>query len=111
MPDVTSEQIASMKKKIDKKWERERSFLAEIKADTKKMQEACLHPKESWVEGTYTPEGLYVSVRPPFRVCVECGYAEEGWAFTKLKGYDISTVSRDEARKLIYGRLLLREEQ
>jgi hypothetical protein len=72
----------------------------------KRVQLACAH--REIVEGPYDP-GRWLGAQPDFRVCVECGYAEEGWhcgywLLAERECRQIRKVStRDKAHKLVVG--------
>jgi hypothetical protein len=75
-----------------------------------RMQSACKHSHYreadaySWLFGT----------DPPFRVCVDCGYAEEGWGCCYYRlgagDYNLSYENRDEIRKLVIGKIWSQKE-
>lgn len=71
-----------------------------------KAQIACSHPLKAIVEGAYVPREDGHSL-PPFRVCRNCGYAEEGWycgySLLAPNTYGLDTIDRDKAWKLIIG--------
>ena len=55
----------------------ELEITSECNATIQRLQGVCKHPK--CVEGVAEISGGFGN-RPPFRVCQECGYAEEGGA-------------------------------
>lgn len=66
--------------------------------ETKLIQDAqlnCTHP--DIVEIAYEAPSWSGTSQPPFRVCVDCGFAEEGWhcGYQILRG-EARRVSRDE---------------
>lgn len=69
------------------------------------FQENCVHPLYSVVEGKYKASTYHTTADAPFRVCRDCGYAEEGWGcgYDKLhrNNHDIPEMNRDEARKFV----------
>lgn len=79
-------------------------------------QLTCKHPQI--VEGEYEPSNPVSNGFAPFRVCRECGYAEEGWGagYSFLtKGYEkdsleIPTVDRNIAYQFRRGATLDNEE-
>lgn len=52
----------------------------------KQRQSRCKHPTSEIAEAPMCDRIL--SHRPPMRICLRCGWAEDGWSFYKLKGYD-----------------------
>lgn len=74
-----------------------------------KLQINC--PHNNVVEGTFYPEESSLHSLPPFRVCTECGYAEEGWgcgySFLEDKeNREIKNVSREKAKNYVLGRVI-----
>lgn len=43
-----------------------------------KVQRLCDHPADGIYEAPYVP-AAWLSAQPPYRVCLRCGWAEEGW--------------------------------
>ena len=77
---------------------------ADLKGRVKRMQELCTHPREFLVDAKY--ESGEFSTQRPFRVCRECGYAEEGWGSGYWKLHpnlrdEIPELSRQIAYKLV----------
>jgi len=77
-----------------------------------KAQIECDHPEI--FEGEYISSGDGHST-PEFRVCVPCGYAEEGWHcgysfLTDEDGRNVTEVSREEALKKIRHRIIPNSE-
>lgn len=75
----------------------------------KRVQSEC--PHNDIVEGNSVQ---YFIAYPPFAVCKDCGYAEEGWGcgYDKLgwrNGKKPVRVDRDEARKFIRGTMKRQE--
>lgn len=72
----------------------------------KKIQKECSHKKVH--EAPYEPDNWFCYHKPPFRVCVDCGYAEEGWGCgfqLTAKSKVIKEGTRDEVDKLRRGPL------
>lgn len=44
-----------------------------------KLQTRCKHPVKQIVEAEYEHSSDYFGAQSPFRICMLCGYAEEGW--------------------------------
>lgn len=70
----------------------------------KEVQSTCPHPEESIREGDM--DQRFGATVPPFRVCVECGYAEQDWhiGYWKLAPQTYSGIPRlspDEAQKYV----------
>ena len=65
------------------------------------LQSSCEHQKI--IEGEYE-RGVF-GTTPPFRVCGNCGYAEEGWGcgYTMLNARDVDEMQRVEARSNVRG--------
>lgn len=81
-------------------------------------QSTCEHP--SILEGNYHSDtsGLCLH-QPPFRVCYDCGYAEEGWhcgySFLTHGSYGedelrIPQIDRDRAREFVRGRIIRNDD-
>lgn len=89
--------IEEIDKEIEALQKKKKAFI--IKSVAK-----CKHPVSSVVEGEYK-EFHYLNSCPPFRVCKDCGYAEEGWGcgYNKLDYYKVlvPTVQRDYAEKYV----------
>lgn len=73
-----------------------------------KLMDKCTHPFDAIREGRYVPSGSWNHATPEMRVCIDCGYAEEGWGcgFWKLSvdwelRDSIPQLSRDEAFKYV----------
>lgn len=43
-----------------------------------RVQRECTHPADGIYEAPYVKAG-WLSAQPPYRVCLRCGWAEEGW--------------------------------
>lgn len=71
------------------------------------LQDNCEHPISEVREAEY--ESSWISTLSPFRVCLKCGYAEEGWhcgywklhrnKYGPISDGEILGMSRKEARK------------
>lgn len=77
----------------------------------KKTQSECPHPKEDIREGRHTADPY---MRSPFRVCIRCGYAEQGWGagyWRLTNDYSgIAEMSRDDAYKFVIGGVVSQED-
>lgn len=63
------------------------------------FQSRCKHPATQIREAPHYSSGYGYS-DPPFRVCIDCGYAEEGWhcGYWKLRDdEDVAEINRDAA--------------
>lgn len=90
------EQINAIDKDIDR-------LQKQRKKTIKSLQSRCKHPATQIREAPYYSSGYGYS-EPPFRVCIDCGYAEEGWhcGYWHLRGSeDVAEMSRDKARKYV----------
>lgn len=103
--------------KLKQAWLRERT-LAERHANRadallQRFQKKCKHPKRNVVETRFEETSYPCVASPPFRVCRECGYAEEGWGCGYWKlcpgEHDIPTVGRGTARTFVVGRILTQQ--
>lgn len=94
--------IGKTRAKIDKRIEALQNKMEALK-------KACRHPRAAILEGRYA-SGSFAF--PPFRVCTECGYAEEGWGcgYWKLGKSNVPEVSRDEAMRHVQGDVLTQGE-
>ena len=50
---------------------------AKLEEERIKMQLDCKH--ESVVEIPHTSSSVYAYTSPPYKICVDCGFAEKGW--------------------------------
>lgn len=78
-----------------------------------RLQEECPHPVNALREAEYSPETHFVYASPPFRVCTECGYAEDGWGcgYWKLaSNEEIPQMSRDTLFRKYVKRRLTQDE-
>ncbi len=110
---ANTDEIKQMRQKINGYTEKAETLRLMIEANTHEMQELCPHPRECLREGEHLPEGIIFFASPPFTVCTCCGYAEEGWCgYGKLNNYysEVPRLSRDNAQKLVLGRIATREE-
>lgn len=72
-------------------------------ACTKEVQLACDHPIDSVVEAEYS-RGDYGDSQKPYRVCKQCGFAEEGWNCGNQVLEDFSVeMTQDQAYKYVKG--------
>jgi hypothetical protein len=93
--------------KIEALTETRRKLDVEICALRYETQRLCEHPIEKVVETSYRG----CSIRS-FRVCTVCGYAEEGCLYYRLHNlHTVRSIDRDEAIKLVRGRVLDYEAQ
>lgn len=78
------------------------------------MQSQCPHPLEQIREAEYVRSTGWSDAQAPFRVCVDCGLAEEGWG----RGYeslapnvhsDIPSITREHGRRLMIGPMRLQK--
>lgn len=73
--------------------------IAELKAEREELisalQKACKH--DTIYEVDYIPSRFF-NATPPFRVCKDCGYAEQGWncGYWKLDTKEAVPIIRDE---------------
>lgn len=87
----------------------ERSAMSiKIEALETRLMDKCPHHYDSLREGTFVSSGGFGSATPPLRVCIDCGYAEEGWGcgYWKLStswelNDAIPKLTRDEAFKFV----------
>lgn len=80
-----------------------------IKKQIYYTQNGCKHRATSIREAEYEP-GDYIA---PFRVCIDCGYAEDGWGCGYWKLGKISSciqLKRDEALEYVVGHVLSQDE-
>lgn len=75
-----------------------------------RVQEDCKH--EELAEADYVASTDYSYARPPTRVCLNCGMAEDGWGCGNLalRGHT-RPITRDEFYKLWRGLRISREMQ
>jgi hypothetical protein len=71
------------------------------------VQSSCSHTH--YVEGEHRLDPHFGCHTPPFRVCVACGYAEEGWGcgyhLLGKNDYGTKALCRNEALKHVVGRI------
>lgn len=90
--------------------EQKRQLQAAIEGAVAQMQSECPHQLEQIREANYEEDplgGCYHQA--PFRVCIDCGLAEEGWGsgYKLLAPYvysEIPTITRDHGYRLRIGR-------
>lgn len=88
---------------------------AKVWADAvvKEVQEACTHTDIA--ECPFDGETEFRYALPPWRVCVDCGLAEEGWGcgFRTLidtSGYGVRQISRTDLFKIAVGRRIRQDD-
>lgn len=97
------EKIKELKKKLRQTEKAFRNYEKMYKMALIELQ--CMCPHEKIVEGDYVDEGIHSKAMAPFRVCVECGYAEQGWgsgyALLNKPRKDVGIVERGKAHKYV----------
>lgn len=82
-----------------------------LKSLIEEYQSKCTH--KLVIEAPYKEETYVTYAAPDFRVCKECGYAEEGWGcgYWKLSNPEfVGCMPRDEARNYVKGKFWTQEE-
>lgn len=105
MKSSISKKINEFNQKITRLQQQRKDFI-------KSVQSECAHPVELVREAHFV-EGIIID-RRPFRVCIDCGYAEEGWGcgYRKLHGsnYKIPMVEQEDARSYVLGGIISQKE-
>ena len=85
---------------LDKVVTKNRLKLAKLRLE---LMYICKHPKDKIVGYKYK-DYSYLGALSPYRVCSECGLAEEGWGcgykILQPDCYDIETESRDSDNRI-----------
>lgn len=102
---ITTQTPAELLAQADAIADRIKVFAAEFAELVEAAQDACPHPISSIREAPHE-RFSWGGCSRPFRVCIECGLAEEGWGI----GYQrlgqgvysgVASLSREDAAKLV----------
>ena len=96
-----------MNKRILKAEERLAKAQENLDKVIEEVQLKCNHPEEFVHEANYKGATNFSNAYPPYRVCVKCGLAEEGWGtgYKNLSKTE-TNISRDVGQK--YWRKMIR---